>query len=74
MNSAFCRSCLQNRCTTQQPNQVEEKNRMDYVGELQRMKYLRQGEYFIEEVTGSRVEKNRREVRVKWVGHPNTTW
>ena len=47
---------------------------MDFVSELQRMKYLRQGEYFIEAVRDLRVEESRREVKVKWVGYSECTW
>ena len=72
--SAFCSSCLQNRCTTQQPSQVEVSKRMDFVSELQRMKYLKQGEFFIEEIHEFRVENSRREVKVKWVGYSECTW
>ena len=38
------------------------------------MKYLKQGEYFIESVTDSRMTNNRRDIKVKWVGYPVATW
>ena len=47
---------------------------MDFVSELQRMKYLEQGEYFIEAIRDSRVEKSGREVNVKLGGYLNCTW
>ena len=72
--SAFCSSCLLNRCTTKKPTQVPEKNRLNFINELQQMKYLKQGEYFIESVTDSRVSNNRRDIKVKWVGYPMPTW
>ena len=72
--SAFCSSCSENRCTIQQPSQVESNKRMDFVNELQRMKYLQQEEYFIEAIRDSRVEKSYREVKIKWVGYLNCTW
>ena len=72
--SAFCSSCLQNRATTKLPVEVAENRRLNFVGELQRMKYLQKGQYFIEAVFESRGKKKRREVKVKWVGYPDCTW
>ena len=53
VNSAFCTSCTENRLTTQFPMDVQENCRLDFVEELQRMKYLKKGQYFIEAVLGS---------------------
>lgn len=74
VNSAFCTSCTENRLTTQFPMDVQENCRLDFVEELQRMKYLKKGQYFVEAVLGSRVHKKRREVKVKWVGYIECTW
>ena len=71
--SAFCSSCAQNRTTTKQPIDVEENCRLEFVAELQRMKYLNKGQYFIEAVEGSRFLRKRTEVKVKWVGYTDTT-
>ena len=71
--SAFCPSCLRNRCTVKRPNLIQEENKMDFVNELQQMKYLEQGEFFIECITDTRVKKNSREVQIKWVGYHGQT-
>ena len=63
--SAFCSSCLQKRATTEKPIDVLNNRRLDFVAELQRMKYLHKGKYFIESVNESRVKQGRIEVKVK---------
>jgi len=72
--SAFCSSCLQNKATTGHPIDVEKSCRLDYIAELQRMKYLKKGQYFIEAVHGVRVSNQKKEVKVKWVGYSVSTW
>ena len=64
-NNAFCSSCLRNRATTEHPADVQETCRLDFVAELQRMKYLSNGQYFIEAVQEVRVSKTKTEVKVK---------
>ena len=73
-NSAFCSSCLQNRATTEHPVDVDHTCRLDYVAELQRLKYLKKGQYFIEAVEDVRFSKQRTEVKVRWVGYSDCTW
>ena len=72
--SAFCSSCLHNRSTTKRPVDVEKNSRLEFVAELQRLKYLKKGQYFIEAIMDTRVSGSTFEVNVKWVGYLNCTW
>ena len=72
--SAFCSSCSANLLTTTQPGDVAESERVKFVNELYDMKYLSQGQYFVEAVLSSRVRNGTKEIKVKWVGFAECTW
>ena len=72
--SAFCSSCEENLMTTKQPTEVNPAARMNYLNELQQMKYLKQNQFFIEAVVGFRENDKRREYNIKWVGFEKPTW
>ena len=72
--SAFCASCMSNLLTCKRPAEIEDEVRIDYLAELQKMKYLKQDEYFVEGILGHKLVNNMDHYEVKWVGYEDTTW
>ena len=54
--------------------EVDDDKRLDFVTELERMKFLNKGQYFIEAIRACRTRNKIKEVKIKWVGYPNCTW
>ena len=63
--SAFCSTCTKNLSTVKNPPEVDKGERVNFLAELFRLKYLNPKEYFVEAITDSRMKNNQSEVKIK---------